>query len=107
MKFGIKVSKDKVQKFGEEIEQYVKSRPREWLAFSAYRLTDVAPDCGYVEYKVILQHRESWQQIGALLASKADVQQFAFQLTKDLDMGYQSPPMPIIVDKNEDGAGLD
>ena len=104
MKFGIDVSKEKIVTFGQEVEAYVKEHPREWLSFGAYRLTNVAPDLGYIEYKIILQHRESWQQIGALLTSRADVQNFAYELSKKLGMGYQSPPMPIILDKG--GADL-
>mmetsp|Transcript_3180 Transcript_3180/g.5784 ORF Transcript_3180/g.5784 Transcript_3180/m.5784 type:complete len:817 (-) Transcript_3180:194-2644(-) len=99
MKFGIDVSKEKVEAFGKAVEQFVKDRPREWMAFSAYRLTSVEADLGFVEYKVVLQHRESWQAIGALLNSKSDVQKFAFELTKELDMGYEAPAMPIILSK--------
>ena len=107
MKFGIEVSKEKIAEFGKEVESYVKDRPREWIAFSAYRLTGVEADLGYVEYKIILQHRESWQQIGALLTSKADVQAFAFELSKTLEMDYEQPATPIIVSRrdNKDGTG--
>jgi len=101
LKFGIDVSKDQVEAFASAVKEYVKDRPREWLSFSAFRLAGVEPDLGYVQYTIILQHRESWQQIGALMTSKADVQQFAFELMKKLEMGYQSPPMPIILDQQQ------
>lgn len=103
MKFGIDVSKDKIEAFGKAVEHFVRDRPREWLSFSAFRLSGVEANLGYVEYKVVLQHRESWQQIGALLNSKSNVHKFAFELSKELNMGYQSPPMPIILDQNGEG----
>ena len=33
---------------------------REWIALSAFRVTRVEADAGYVEYKIIGQHRERW-----------------------------------------------
>ena len=104
VRFGIDVNKDKIKAFGKAVEQFVKDRPREWLAFSAFRLSAVEPNQGYVEYKVIMQHRESWQQIGALLNSKADVQLFAYELSKEMGMGYENPATPIIV-RSQSGNG--
>lgn len=101
MKFGIDVTKEKIEQFGKEVEEFVKERPREWLAFLAYRMSAVEANLGYVEYKVVLQHREGWNGIGQLLNSKSDVQKFAFEVSKRLDMDYESPPMPIIIDKRK------
>ena len=44
---------------------------------------------------MIAKHRESWQQIGALLTSKAALSSFAQELSKKMGMRYQSPPMPV------------
>lgn len=52
-------------------------------------------DFGYVEYKIIAQHREKWQNVGAILQSKADLSSFILEVTKKLDMKYESPPMPV------------
>jgi small-conductance mechanosensitive channel len=52
VRFGIDAPKEKVKAFAEAVEQYVKERPREWLAFTAFRLSAVQPDQGFVEYKV-------------------------------------------------------
>ena len=100
VRFGINTPKEKLDEFAEKVKQFVRDRPRQWLTFSAFRLNDVLPERGYIEYKVILQHRESWQQIGALLNSRADVQLFAYELSKGMGMGYENPPMPIIMRTN-------
>ena len=44
---------------------------------------------------VVLQHRESWQHVGALLVSKAEVTAFCHELQKKMDMRYKSPPLPV------------
>jgi hypothetical protein len=49
----------------------------------------------YVEYLLILKHRESWQNVGAMLTSKAEVNSFCLELSKKLDMRYVSPAMPV------------
>jgi hypothetical protein len=95
MKFGIRVSSGTVESFKKGLIEYVKARPRQWLMFCAFRMTRIEADLGFVEYKTILQHRESWQQIGALLISLADVQSYAFELSKTMGMDYQSPSLPV------------
>jgi hypothetical protein len=38
---------------------------------------------------------EPWNKVGALKNSLSDVQQFCFRLVAELDMGYESPPLPV------------
>lgn len=42
-----------------------------------------------------LKHRESWQNIGAILTSKADVTSFTLEVAKQLNMRYNAPPLPV------------
>lgn len=35
-------------------------RPREWLAFNAFRVIGVFADKGYMKVEVVVQHRDSW-----------------------------------------------
>lgn len=95
LKFGIDVPYGKIQIFRESVMSFVKNRPREWLACSDIRATSVMEDQGYVQYICILQHRESWQNIGAVLKSKADVTSFCLEAQKKLGMRYVTPAMPI------------
>lgn len=75
---------------------------------------------GYVEYIIVAQHRgkcaaevapawrrhgqcshslplctESWQNVGAILDSKAELASFALELSKKMDLRYLQPPMPV------------
>jgi len=95
MKFGINVSSTTVDDFKQQLMDFIKSKPREWFAFCAFRLIRIEVDLGFVEYKIMLQHRESWQNVGALLNSLADAQAFAFELMKGMGMDYHSPSLPV------------
>ena len=105
-KFGVETPFERIQLFEEAARKFVKARPREWLSFIAFRATRVEADLGYVEYITVLQHRDRWQNIGAVLQSKADISSFYLEVSKKLDMRYQSPPLPvdlsIVAKKNED-----
>ena len=46
MRFGPSVETETVQRFKKLVEAFVKERPREWLAFSAFRLTAISADLG-------------------------------------------------------------
>lgn len=39
---------------------FIKVRPREWLAFNAFRVDGVYADKGYMKIEVIVQHRDTW-----------------------------------------------
>eukprot|EP00977_Amphora_coffeiformis_P020775 scaffold8471_cov184-Amphora_coffeaeformis.AAC.20 len=95
VKFGVAVQYDKIVIFEEALRKFVLARPREWLNMLGFRMTKFEADLGYQEYVVILQHRESWQNIGALLSSKAQVSAFCLELSKKMDMRYKNPLLPI------------
>jgi hypothetical protein len=58
-------------------------------------MTRIEADAGFVEYKIAAEHRESWQQIVALLTSLADLAAFAFELSREMKMGYKAPVLPV------------
>lgn len=95
LKFGIDVPYSKLQLFKETVESFIKGRPREWLKCSAIRPTRVEADLGFIEYVVVLQHRESWQNINIILESKAAVTTFCMEVKKKLGMRYIAPPTPV------------
>ena len=108
LKFGVEVQFDKIGIFEEALRKFVLARPREWLNLAGFRMTKFEADLGYQEYVVILQHRESWQSIGALLSSKAEVSAFCLELSKKMDMRYKSPPLPVdlsMYNSNDTGLG--
>ena len=52
--------------------------------------------CAY-KFSVLAEvlQRESWQNITTYLVSKAQVASFCLELTRKLNMRYQSPPLPV------------
>ena len=66
-----------------------------WMAFNGFPVTRVEIDLGYIEYKVMMTHRDKWQNLGAILDSTAEIQTFASELCKKMDIQYQSVPMPV------------
>ena len=95
LKFGLDVPYAKIQLFKETVESFVKARPREWLSCSSIRSTRVESDLGFIEYSVNLQHRDSWQQLGNILESKASVMSFCLEVQKKLGMKYTAPHTPV------------
>ncbi|KAL7465006.1 hypothetical protein ACHAXS_005337, partial [Conticribra weissflogii] len=95
IKFGLETPFQKIKVFRAAVENFVNARPREWVALVGFRATRVEADFGYVEYKIVCQHREAWQNIGPILQSKADLSSFCLEVSKKLEMRYESPPMPV------------
>lgn len=94
-KFGVRVSYSKIKLFKRTVEQFIHERPREWVTLLAMRAGSVEQDQGYIQYTIVLQHRESWQNLGAILNSKADVTSFSLEVAKQLGMNYIAPPLPV------------
>jgi len=95
LKFGIDVPYEKVMIFKNVVEKFVKERPREFIKLGGFRATAVEADFGYIKYVICLQHVESWQNIGAILQSKADVSSFCLEVSKKMGMRFIAPPMPV------------
>lgn len=95
LKFPVGVSVEKIRLCRKTIQRFVKERPREFISLLSFRATTVEQDRGYVEYKLQLQHRESWQNFNAILNSKAEVTSFSLEVAKQLGMRYVAPPLPV------------
>lgn len=95
LRFGIDVSAEQLEVFREALYQWVLSRPREWSKLWDVRNMAVSADQGFVEYMVILEHVENWQNLDSLLYSRGQARKFCHELSKQLDMRYISPPLPV------------
>ena len=95
MKFAIDTPYEKIEIFKAAIEQFLKDRPREWLAFVGFRPTEVAVEKGFINYVTIAQHRSAWQDIGSVLVSKAELVTYELEVAKQLDMKYSAPHLPV------------
>mmetsp|Transcript_25824 Transcript_25824/g.29982 ORF Transcript_25824/g.29982 Transcript_25824/m.29982 type:complete len:357 (-) Transcript_25824:211-1281(-) len=106
LKFGMDVAYERVKIFHSVVENFVKERPQEWLELLGFRATAVESDLGYVGYIIVLRHVDSWQNVGSILQSKADLQSFCLEVSKQMDMRFVSPPMPVHVSLDT-GAGAE
>lgn len=95
LKFPIDTPYDKIQIFKTAVEEYLKARPRgefacilvsfvvvvavcfltsfdsfsgtvEWLCLTAFRATRIETEQSFIEYDLVVTHRESWQAIGVV-----------------------------------------
>jgi hypothetical protein len=95
LKIGLDVPYQKIEIFKSAVEKFVKARPREWLSLAGFRVSGIYAEQNYVEYSIILQHREKWQNIVPLLDSRHTISCFCLELSKKMKMTYHSPPLPI------------
>jgi hypothetical protein len=86
---------EKIRIFKTAIAEYMKARPREWLSLNGFRPNQIVADKGYIEYALVVQHREKWQFIGQLLDSKANLQTYCLEVAKQLNIHYHAPPLPV------------
>lgn len=95
LRFGVDTGFEKLEIFKEAVSQYVHKRPREWVKLSDIKNCDVSPDQGFVEYLVVLQHVNNWQELGSLFTSRSHARTFCHELSKQLDIRYKSPSLPV------------
>jgi len=95
LKFGVGVPYQKVAVFRKAIAKFIQDRPKEWICMVSFRSTRVEADLGFIEYVLVVQHRESWEKILVVLESKASVSSFCLELQNQLGMRYSAPPLPV------------
>ena len=93
--FPIETKYETLTLFRGAIEEYMKARPREWLAFNALRVLDIFTEKGYMRVELRVQHREAWQNTGAIYDSRGNLVSFCNEVQKLLGMQYKAPPVPI------------
>ena len=95
LRFGVDTSFEKLEIFREALSQYVEKRPREWAKLLRITNVNVQADQGFVEYLVVLQHVNNWQQIESIVTSRSQAKYFCHELSKQLDIRYKSPSLPV------------
>lgn len=103
LKFSVDSTLQQRQAFKRRITTFVKERPRQWIKVVDFRSTRVETDLGYVEYTLILQHRERWQNVSAILTSRGEVFNYSVELQKELNMKYTAPHVPVDIRRVTDG----
>jgi hypothetical protein len=95
LKFGVEVPYQQIEIVRAAVDKFVKARPQQFSSLLGFRATAIQAELGYIEYCVVLMHREGWQNKAAILKSKAVIQQFCLELQKKLGIGYTLPHRPV------------
>jgi nuclear transport factor 2 (NTF2) superfamily protein len=95
MRFAFDTPYMKVKKFRNAVESFVRGRPREWSAMLSFRVALIEANQGYIEYRIAVRHRESWQNIIPIRNSSNTIHAFCLEIAKELDMRYISPALPV------------
>ena len=67
-------------------------------------------ELNFIEYVIVVTHRELWQNAGPILQSKADLASFSLEVSKRLGLRYEQPPKPIhlaLAGRDVDNEGTD
>lgn len=94
-KIPIETPYEKIVTLKNAVETYLRARPREWISLNGFRANNVVTEQGYIEYIIVILHRDSWQNIGYILDCKANFLSYVLEVTKQLNMHYKAPPLPI------------
>lgn len=93
-KFTINATRKQLKIFEQKIEDYLKDRPREWVKLNSFRCTQVETCHQYIEYTMVVQHREPWQNFGFIQQSKSNVFLYALDLQRELKVTFTDPHLP-------------
>jgi hypothetical protein len=102
--FPIDTPYETLEIFKVAVEEYLKERPREWLALNAFRVNYLSGEKNWMRVEVVIQHRESWQNIGTILDSKGNFMSYCTEVQKMLGIQYKAPHLPVemtIGDRNK------
>lgn len=102
LKFPTDAPFERVKVFEQSLREFIKARPREWANFNGFRAGAIHTDLGYIEYTVSLSHREAWQNIIAIINSKAEVAAFCLELSKQLELTVSTPTLPVTLTMAKD-----
>ncbi|KAG7373470.1 mechanosensitive ion channel [Nitzschia inconspicua] len=93
--FPIETPYETLEIFKVAVEEYLKARPREWLALNAFRVNYLQGEKAWMRIEVVIQHRESWQNVGTILDSKGNFMSYCTEIQKMLGIQYKAPHLPI------------
>ena len=85
----------KVQLFRKTVEEFARKRPRDWTSMCGFRATRVESEQGFIEYVIVLEHRDRWQNVVTMLNAKAEISSFCLEVSKKLNMRYTMPSVPV------------
>lgn len=107
LRFGVGVQTSKIDLFYKTVQEYAKDRPREFLQLNGLSASSIEAELGYIEYILVAQHVESWQQMGQVWKSKVDLTRFCHELSIKLLINFVNPCLPVELEIEKDDSNLE
>jgi hypothetical protein len=92
VRFGTDVPYSTVLVFRSAVEKFVQDRPQEWIGMLGFRTSRVESQLNFVEWTIVLQHVQKWQNVLPIIISKATVASFCVEVQKQLGCRYKVAP---------------
>ncbi|KAG7356332.1 mechanosensitive ion channel [Nitzschia inconspicua] len=93
--FPIETKYEQIEIFKRAVEEFMKVRPREWLQLNGFRVNRILTEQSYMQVTLLIQHRDSWQNIAQILDSKSNLVTYCSEVQKKLGMQYKAPALPV------------
>jgi hypothetical protein len=93
--FPIETKYEQIEIFKKAVEEFMKVRPREWLQLNGFRVNRILTEQSYMQVTLLIQHRDSWQNIAQILDSKSNLVTYCSEVQKKLGMQYKAPALPV------------
>ncbi|KAL7569468.1 hypothetical protein ACA910_009702 [Epithemia clementina (nom. ined.)] len=84
------LSGNKLDKFREALESYVKENPRTWEAVAYVRHEEYDTDSEKIFIRISVRHRSSWQDAARILQNRGQLYQFVFETGKKMDISFRT-----------------
>eukprot|EP00533_Pseudo-nitzschia_delicatissima_P000302 CAMPEP_0116098292 /NCGR_PEP_ID=MMETSP0327-20121206/11146_1 /TAXON_ID=44447 /ORGANISM="Pseudo-nitzschia delicatissima, Strain B596" /LENGTH=1019 /DNA_ID=CAMNT_0003590071 /DNA_START=36 /DNA_END=3095 /DNA_ORIENTATION=- len=81
--FSDKTGSEKIDFVQRRISQWIEDRPCEWTRLESFRMA--SGDTHYIQYDLVLRHRESWYNYATVQDSKSDMLVFLRQLRNNVE----------------------
>ena len=93
--FPIETKYEQIEVFKRAVEEFMKLRPREWLQLNGFRVNRILTEQSYMQVVLLIQHRDSWQNIAQIQDSKSNLVTYCSEVQKKLGMEYKAPALPV------------
>lgn len=90
-----KVDEEKLKFFREELEHYLRERPRIYEALMVFRCELVDTNRELIQYSVRVRHMRSWQDAPVVLHNRGELLWFSTELGRQLGINKSQVPIQV------------
>lgn len=88
--FDISATQTQLDDFRKSMERFFEDRPRIWVGLIHFRLQEVNRDFGFVEYLYRAQHVKPWQEMGAIMINKGELERHMDMIGTEMGIVFES-----------------